>query len=105
MMRPIDKHGDVPLFRWSPPTADVVPFPCRRRIGRIRRMADLLIAASTDRARNARWRQTTDAMAEQMMRAGFDADCIAAELEAFHDAVQREIDRRVRCPALHGDSA
>jgi hypothetical protein len=38
-----ENENDLPLFRWSPPECIVIPFPSTRRIGKIRRTAEVLL--------------------------------------------------------------
>lgn len=89
-----DKPTDLPLFRWQPPTAEVIPFPCRARVGKIRQTADLILASQTNRAANARWRQVSDGIVKQMERAGIADAVIRAEVRVFADAVGAEVARR-----------
>ena len=91
-----DKHHDLPLFRWRPPEVEVIPFPCRARIGKIRQTAELILASATDRAASARWRQVTEGIARQMERAGIPAASIDAEIQNFTHAVNAEVVRRSR---------
>ncbi|WP_427026581.1 DUF6074 family protein (plasmid) [Aureimonas ureilytica] len=91
----MNNHDDLPLFRWKPPQVEVIPFPCRSRIGKIRRTAQLL-DENTQKAASAHWKRTTADLERQMERAGISEDRIAAELADFHDAVKVELHRRAR---------
>lgn len=79
------------LLAWTPPR-QVIAFPLARRVGKVRRVAEVL---STKRGGAAvhYWRTTIGTMAGQMERAGIDPDVIRLELRAFHDAVQTELCR------------
>ena len=89
----MDCHTDLPLFSWSPPQVEVIPFPCRARVGKIRRTAQQL-DENTKRGAEAYWRRTVADMRRQMERAGISAGRIEEELHVFFDAVQRELNRR-----------
>ncbi|WP_062235828.1 DUF6074 family protein [Aureimonas sp. N4] len=91
-----DRHTDLPLFRWQPPKVEIIPFPCRARVGKIRQAAELVLASPTERASAARWRQMTDGIARQMERAGIPDETIQAELQIFTHAVNAEVIRRSR---------
>lgn len=103
------KDHDLPLFRWQPATAEVVPFPCQARIGKIRQAAELIHASQTNRAADARWRQVSDGIVRQMEKAGIAEAVIRAEVRVFADAVCAEVARRSRGAVLYqpddGDAA
>lgn len=86
-------HDDLPLFRWTPPSAEVIPFPVARRVGKIRRTAQL-VDESTDKAARAHWNRTVDDLTRQMARAGIPPEHIEAELRAFSGAVLAELAKR-----------
>lgn len=86
---------DLPLFAWKSPTADVVPFPAAKRIGKIRRTAQLVVE-STERAATAHWKRTISDMTRHLERAGIPSATIDAEIEAFKNAVGIAIARRTR---------
>lgn len=69
---------------------DIVPFPCARRTGQIRHVADILFRKH-GRDAAAYWRRTVNGMRNQMMRAGVGHDEAALQLRLFFDAVQAEI--------------
>ncbi|ORE97471.1 DUF6074 family protein [Aurantimonas sp. 22II-16-19i] len=89
----IDMHSDLPLFAFVDVKADVIPFPCRYRIAKVRRAA-VMIEANTDRGAEAYWRRTVSDLRKQMERAGIASCRIDAELRSFFDAVQHEMTRR-----------
>lgn len=91
----MDRHTDLPLFRWTPPSVEVIPFPCRARVGKIRRTAQQL-DEDTKRGAEAYWRRTVTDLRRQMERAGVSAARIEAELRVFFDEVQSELNRRAR---------
>lgn len=65
---------------------EVIAFPASRRLGKIRRTAEVL---STRHGRGADryWKQVIDLMRGQMAAAGLPADVIDRELKAFADQV------------------
>ncbi|MER9169855.1 DUF6074 family protein [Mesorhizobium australicum] len=77
------------LLDWTPP-CKVIAFPMVKRIGKVRRVADVLAVKRGAAATNY-WKQTVSTLAGQMARAGIDPDTINRELRQFHDAVQREL--------------
>ncbi|MDF3216277.1 MULTISPECIES: DUF6074 family protein [Mesorhizobium] len=77
------------LLDWNPPCM-LIAFPMAKRIGKIRRVAEVLSARRGAAATNY-WKQMVATMGGQMQRAGFDRDTINRELREFHDAVQREL--------------
>ena len=80
------------LLNWTPP-CQVVAFPLAKRMGKVRRVADILVE-KRGAAATSYWKQTISTIASQMQRAGLDRDVINEELRSFHDAVQRELWRR-----------
>lgn len=94
---------DLPLFRWSPPQAQVIPFPSTKRIGRIRKAVEV-ISSRKPRGAEAYWRQITDAMRRQLEAAGFDHDTIEAEVNAFAAEVAYRLPP-ARDPRLGGGDA
>lgn len=75
------------------PETEVIPFPAKFRIGKIRRMAEMM-DETTKRHADALWRQAIDGMRRQMERSGIDEDRIAVELRDFAQAVENELTRR-----------
>jgi hypothetical protein len=80
------------LLTWKAPCR-VSPFPLARRVGRVRRVAEVL-AGKHGTAAVTYWKQTVGAIVGQMARAGIDDDRIRHELRTFHDAVQAEMWKR-----------
>lgn len=77
------------LLDWNSPCM-VIAFPMAKRVGKIRRVAEMLSAKRGAAATNY-WKQTVATLGGQMQRAGFDRDTINRELRDFYDAVQREL--------------
>tara|TARA_R110002020_G_scaffold36894_37_gene111039 strand:- start:1937 stop:2245 length:309 start_codon:yes stop_codon:yes gene_type:complete len=80
-MKQTTEH-DLPLFSWSPPQCEVIPFPSAKRIGRIRKAVEV-ISTRKPKGAEAYWRQITEAMRRQMDAAGLDETTIEAEVSAF----------------------
>lgn len=88
----VDRHDDLPLFRWSPPACQVIAFPTTKRIGKIRRTAQIL-SEKSGKAADRYWQQVVGGMRSQMTTAGIPEGEIEAELRAFFAAVQIEMVR------------
>jgi len=97
--------NDFPLFRWAPPTARVIAFPTEHRIGKIRRVVDVLSGRSGKGA-EIYWTKTLTDMTRQMASAGVPATEIDREILSFTECVQRALEGH---PALDirpdGDAA
>lgn len=83
--------SELPLLSWRPP-CQVVPFPLERRIGKIRRTAEVL-GERHGKGADHYWKQVVSGIASQMQRAGVPADVIAFEIRQFSEAVQLELVR------------
>jgi hypothetical protein len=83
--------NDLPLFRWKPPTARVIAFPAERRLGKIRRVVDVLSGRSGKGA-EVYWTKTITDMTRQMAAAGVTASEIDREIQSFAECVQRALD-------------
>lgn len=70
----------------QPPRCEVLPFPAVRRVGKVRRTAEVLLNKSGKGADHY-WRQVVDGMRSQMTGAGIPEEQIDRELRAFADAV------------------
>jgi hypothetical protein len=79
-------HDKLPLFEWSAKTK-VIPFPCSRRVGKIRRVAEVL-SRKSDCPKDASiyWKRMLNDLERQMARAGIGPDQIEAELQEFSAA-------------------
>lgn len=72
---------------------EVLPFPAGRRMSKIRRVAEV-IAAKSDRERDAYWKRSIADLARQLSNAGIERELVERELTGFRDAVQRELLRQ-----------
>ncbi|CAN7369569.1 DUF6074 family protein [Aminobacter ciceronei] len=74
--------------------AAIVPFPARYRVGKIRRVADVL-GDRRGKSADQYWQQIVDGMASQMQKSGLATPVIEQELREFFGAVQVELCRRL----------
>lgn len=81
---------DLPIFTWQPPACKVIPFPAKKRVGKIRRTAEVLSGRSGKDAERY-WQQVAGGMESQMRTAGIDECTIQSEISAFRDAVSRQM--------------
>ena len=86
------QHDSLPLFDWQP-QCDVLLFPLHRRVGKVRRTAQLLTSKRGDAA-TLYWRQVISSIRRQLSRTGTPAAVIEAEIRSFFDAVQTEMTKR-----------
>lgn len=89
----MDKHSDLPLFRWEPPKVQVIPFPLAARKGKIRDVAEKF-AGKTRPQQEAYWRQVREHQLRNLGRLGLSNDIVLREWRSFYDAVQGELNRR-----------
>lgn len=77
---------DLPLFEWNRPPK-VIPFPCSKRVGKIRRVAEVL-SKKSDCPKDASiyWNRILSDLERQMAKAGVDPEQIATELQEFKTA-------------------
>jgi hypothetical protein len=87
---------DLPLFASSTP-ATIIVFPLERRIGKVRRTAQLLSERHSDDAA-LYWKQVNANNLRHLTRLGLAPAEIEAELQSFFDAVQAELNR-ITCGA------
>lgn len=87
-----DRDHDLPLFSWTPPACVVIPFPARHRVGKARRVAEVLIG-KRGRDADTYWRRTVETMLNQMERAGVPRAEAERQARDFFDAVQGEMHR------------
>ena len=81
---------DLPLFRWTPPPK-VLPFPCARRVGKVRRVVEVLLdKAENPKAAQAYWRRTVSDIDRQLKKAGIAECLIEAEIQEFTAACRCE---------------
>ena len=69
----------------------VIPFPASKRVGKIRRTAEVLSARRTPTSADRYWQQVVATIERQMRAAGIDDEAVGHELQAFHDAVGRHL--------------
>lgn len=81
---------------------NVICFPMRRRLGKIRRTAELL-SARRGRSADHYWRQTVAGIVGHLTKAGLSEAAIRQEVKTFSDAVQEELRRAAR--RNEGDAA
>jgi hypothetical protein len=72
---------------------EVIPFPAKQRVGKIRRVAQVLSGRSGKSA-DRYWIDTVASMENQMLAAGIDEETIRHEVAAFRDAVSWQLQRR-----------
>lgn len=94
----MNRHDDLPLFRWTPPKVEVIPFPIAKRTGHVRRIAERIQSSRTDREAEALWKRALDTTVRQMERAGIEEARIEVELAALHHCVGREMQRVAHRP-------
>jgi hypothetical protein len=85
------QHSELPLFAWKPPVK-VILFPLTKRVGKIRHTAQKLSERHGDDA-TLYWKQVVAANRKHLERVGLSEGEIDAELRAFFDAVQAELNR------------
>lgn len=84
------KHGSAFPKPITDSICEVIPFPAKKRVGKIRRTAEVLFNRS-GRSAECYWRQVRDGMVSQMERAGLPPDVIDLEVRDFFNAVQMEM--------------
>lgn len=87
-----DRDHDLPLFSWTPPACVVIPFPARHRVGKARRVAEVL-SGKRGRDADTYWHRIIRTMLDQMERAGVPRAEAERQARDFFDAVQGELDR------------
>ena len=65
---------------------EVIAFPARRRLGKIRRTAEVL-STRNGRGADRYWKQVIDLMRAQMTMCGLPSDVVERGLRAFADEV------------------
>ena len=85
------KRDRLPLFAWQPPR-QVLLFPLTKRVGKIRRTAQILSGKHGDDA-PIYWKQIVSAARRHLLRIGLTEEEIEVQLREFFDAVQAEIVR------------
>jgi len=87
---------DLPLFASGAP-ATIIVFPLERRVGKVRRTAQLLSERHGDEAA-LYWKQVVSSTRRSLERVGLPDVDIEAEILTFRDAVQVELNR-ITCGA------
>lgn len=85
------RSDDLPLFAWQP-SKQVLLFPLKRRVGKIRHTATKLVRKHGDDA-DLYWKQVVAANRKHLERIGMPEAEIETELRNFFDAVQAELVR------------
>lgn len=87
------EQQQLQLFDYKPPEL-VVPFPCRNRVSKIRRVGYVLFTRHvTEKGATAYWSRIVDDLARPMQKAGIPQGRIDQEIAAFETEVNREISR------------
>ncbi|RWC76087.1 MAG: hypothetical protein EOS30_09850 [Mesorhizobium sp.] len=71
---------------WRAAPCQIVPFPARMRIGKIRRTAEIL-GGRHGKGADRYWQQVIGGMRSQMEKASLPSALIESELQGFADAV------------------
>jgi hypothetical protein len=79
------------LLSWTPP-CQIIVFPMKKRVGKIRRTAEIL-SGKNERAADAYWRQVCTAFLGHLDRLGVSEVDRKAAVRDFFDAVQSELVR------------
>lgn len=72
----------------------IIPFPLARRVGKVRRCAEVLQGAANQASRDAYWRKTVHQLGDKLELMGFPTDQIQHQINQFRQAVQQEYLRR-----------
>ncbi|PAQ09541.1 DUF6074 family protein [Mesorhizobium temperatum] len=75
-----------PLAPWQRAKCQIVPFPAKKRVGKIRRTAEVL-GGRHGKGADHYWQQVITGMRSQMKKSGLPAAVIESELKGFADAV------------------
>lgn len=86
------RNTSLPLLEWEPPRK-LLPFPLIRRVGKIRRCAEVLEGKSGTDA-DGYLRQQLRMLSQQLGRSGCTMEEIDRQLSEFADAIQWELIRR-----------
>ena len=85
--------GEPDLFTWHP-ACRIIAFPLVSRVGKIRDVAEKMLAKSTDRHAASYRDQVTSALLNHLTRLGVPEMQQDEQLGAFWEAVQAEIIRQ-----------
>ncbi|MDX0112602.1 hypothetical protein GOC07_09980 [Sinorhizobium meliloti] len=86
------RDADLPLLAWQPPSKILV-FPVTRRVGKIRRCAEVL-GSKHGKDAESYWRQQVRVVADHLERMGCSEADIKRQIDEFQRAVQAEMVRR-----------
>jgi Family of unknown function (DUF6074) len=75
----------------APATAEILPFPSSRLVGRARDIAAKYHAQATERAAESYWKRIQTNFIERLRDLGFADEQIAAEIDAFRDRCACEL--------------
>lgn len=78
----------------EPASATILAWPLDRDVGRVRHVARLLMARSTERQRETYWRTTCNRLAGVLLRNGLSEEQVGRQLDRFHSAVSVELTRQ-----------
>lgn len=95
------RDHELPLFSWTPPACVVIPFPASHRVGKARRVAEVL-KGKRGRDADTYWHRTIETMLNQMERASVPRAEAERQARDFFAAVQGEL--RAMGYATHPDS-
>lgn len=77
-----------------PLPSQVLVFPVRANVAKVRRCASMLIRKK-GKAADHYWQRTVEPIAQRLAKAGVPHSIIQAEIKTFSDAVHREMQRLV----------
>ena len=83
------------------PETLVIPFPAKKRIGKARRVAEVIASKATQNAVDAYWTRIADDMSKQLLRAGVEEEKVEREIDAF----QILVEQLLNAPQRGSDSA
>lgn len=95
---------ELPLFSWRKPSAALLVFPLSRRVGKIRRVADVL-SRKHGRDAEAYWHRIVSDHSRQLADAGLPSEAIEFQLIGFRDAVEGELRRLAFLSSRPGGAA
>lgn len=81
---------------WDQP-CQFIAFPLRKRIGKVRRVAEVY-DSKRGNDRKSYWNRTVDTLGDQLDALGYDEAAINRELQTFTQAVKAELDRMRGAP-------
>ena len=97
-----DETRSLPLFDWSPPAVQLIPFPFSARIGRARHVATRLLTKRTEKERDAYCHAVDDHTRQAMEKLGASESEIVAAQDALRNLITRE---HARLASTHAGAA